>query len=237
MRVAEPELTSGRMERVLDTAADLLVRWGYQRVTIDEVARHAGIGKGTVYLHFRTKEALFLTVLLRAQRQIVAAMADRMEADPGEVLPSRLLRGLYLVLSNDAIARVLYLGDPEVLGRLAHEAEDTLGGLVSRRQEMLGDYLRLLRAAGCLRSDLRPEELHYLLSAIGAGFFFVGGMPGGGPDLDVETRADLLQHAIATAIEVPDPSAAELARVAPAVAERYRSLITEIDHEVRRRVR
>jgi hypothetical protein len=153
------------------------------------------------------------------------------------VLPSRLLRGLYLVLSNDAIARVLYLGDPEVLGRLAHEAEDTLGGLVSRRREVLGDYLRLLRAAGCVRSELRPEELHYLLSAIGAGFFFVGGMPGGSPDLDVETRADLLEHAIATAIEVPDPPEAELARLAPVVAERYRSLITEIDHEVRRRIR
>ena len=62
-------------------------------------------------------------------------------------------------------------------------------------------------------------------------------MPGGSPDLDVETRADLLEHAIATAIEVPDPPAAELARVAPAVAERYRSLISEIDHEVRRRIR
>jgi len=72
------------MERVLDTAAELLVRWGYQRVTIDEVARHAGIGKGTVYLHFRTKDALFLTVLLRAHRQIVSAMADRIEALAGK---------------------------------------------------------------------------------------------------------------------------------------------------------
>ena len=63
---ANPVIGSGgRLDRVLDAAADLLVRWGYQRVTIDDVARHAGIGKGTVYLHFRTKEALFLTVLLR----------------------------------------------------------------------------------------------------------------------------------------------------------------------------
>jgi AcrR family transcriptional regulator len=37
-----------RLERVLDAAADLLVRLGYRRVTIEEVARRAGIGKGTV---------------------------------------------------------------------------------------------------------------------------------------------------------------------------------------------
>ena len=63
--VAAPDQPAARVERVLDSATELLVRWGYQRVTIEDVAKHAGIGKGTVYLHFRTKDALFLTVLLQ----------------------------------------------------------------------------------------------------------------------------------------------------------------------------
>ena len=54
--------SDARLERVLDAAAELLLRWGYQKVTIDEIARHARIGKGTVYLHFPTKDALFLAV-------------------------------------------------------------------------------------------------------------------------------------------------------------------------------
>ncbi|MGH3566828.1 MAG: helix-turn-helix domain-containing protein [Pseudonocardia sp.] len=49
-----PDRPMEREERLLDVATDLLVRWGYQRVTVDAVARQAGIGKGTVYLHFRT---------------------------------------------------------------------------------------------------------------------------------------------------------------------------------------
>jgi AcrR family transcriptional regulator len=235
--VAAPEFANSRMERVLDTAAELLVRWGYQRVTIDEVARHAGIGKGTVYLHFRTKDALFLTVLLRAHRQIVSAMADRIEAEPAHVLPSRLLRSVFLQLAADPVARALYLGDAEVLGRLAHEAEGTLGGLAGRREEVLGVHLRLLREAGCLRTDLGPDALLYLFGAIGAGFFFLGGTPGSRPELDIETRADLLEHALAAAMQVPDPPTAELERLAPVVAELYRSLIDLIDHEWRRRVR
>ena len=99
-----------RLERVLDSAAELLVRWGYQRVTIDEVARHAGIGKGTVYLHFRTKDALFVTVLLRANRRRVSALADRMLADPSELLPARMVRSGYLELIADPVSRALYLG-------------------------------------------------------------------------------------------------------------------------------
>src|SRR5688500_15379580 len=97
------ESESGRAERLLDSAAELLLRWGYQRVTIDDVAKHAGIGKGTVYLHFRTKEALFLTVLLRAHRRILSGIVDRMEADPIELLPSRLVRGSYLDVAADPV--------------------------------------------------------------------------------------------------------------------------------------
>ncbi|WP_083678538.1 TetR/AcrR family transcriptional regulator [Nocardiopsis sp. CNR-923] len=64
---------AARAERILDAAGDLLVSWGYPRITIEDVARRAGVGKGTVYLHFPTKEVLFLAVLLRAQ----TAMTER----------------------------------------------------------------------------------------------------------------------------------------------------------------
>jgi AcrR family transcriptional regulator len=237
MGVAAPGAAGTRVERVLDTASDLLVRWGYQRVTIDEVARHAGIGKGTVYLHFRTKDALFLTVLLRAHRRIVGGMADRMVAEPEQVLPSRLMRTLYLELAADPVARSLYMGDAEVLGRLAHEATDTLGELAARREEALTEHFRLLREAGCLRTDLDLDALRYTFTAIGTGFYVVDGLPIGGPGLDTAARADLLEHAVAAALQVPEPPTAHLDRVAPVVAELYRSLIEHIDHEWRRRVR
>ncbi|MGH8964708.1 MAG: TetR/AcrR family transcriptional regulator, partial [Actinomycetes bacterium] len=138
--MAAPESADPRLERVLDSAADLLVRWGYQRVTIDEVARHAGIGKGTVYLHFRSKDALFLTVLLRVHRRMVERMAERMATDPRGVLPSHTMRHLYEELTADPVARSLYLGDAEVLGRLAHEAGNALGELAQLREDVVDHH-------------------------------------------------------------------------------------------------
>jgi len=41
--------------RILDATADLVLRWGTKRVTIEEVAKRAGVGKGTVYLHFESR--------------------------------------------------------------------------------------------------------------------------------------------------------------------------------------
>lgn len=235
MSVPDPAVT--RVERVLDTAADLLVRWGYQRVTIDEIARQAGIGKGTVYLHFRTKDALFLTVLLRAQRRIVERMVVQMEVDPEYVLPAVLIRDIYMELTADPVLRTLYLGDTEVLGRLAHEAADTLGELGARRNEALRKHLGLLQEAGCVRADLSLDALQYTFAAIGMGFFAVEGLPMPGVDPDATVRADLIAHAVAAALQVPDPPTTQLAHLAPTIAQLYRPLIEHIDHEWRRRVR
>jgi AcrR family transcriptional regulator len=47
-------------DAILDATDDLLMRFGYRKMTIDDLAREVGIGKGTVYLHFRSKEEIAL---------------------------------------------------------------------------------------------------------------------------------------------------------------------------------
>lgn len=221
-----------RAGRVLDAAADLLVRWGYQRVTIEEVARHAGVGKGTVYLHFRSKEAMFLSVLLRSHHAFVAALAARMETDPAEALPSRMLRSAYLDLAADPVARPLYLGDAEVLGRLAKEAASTLGAIAARRDAIAREQFTELRDAGCLRADLDVDAHLCIVSAIGAGFFFTASAPS--EPAGAQARADLLEHSLAAAVETGRAPSAQLAAAA---ALAYRSLSTYIQDEGRRRAR
>ncbi|HSE53593.1 MAG TPA: helix-turn-helix domain-containing protein [Gemmatimonadales bacterium] len=55
--MSAPEITA---------AADrLLARYGYRRMTVDDIAREADIGKGTIYLHFPSKEAVILSVINR----------------------------------------------------------------------------------------------------------------------------------------------------------------------------
>lgn len=228
-------MVDDRAERLLDAAAVLLVRHGYRRVTIDDVARESGVGKGTVYLHVRSKEALFVAVLLRVHRRITAAVADRIDADPAAVLPGPMLRGMHLDLAADPVGRALYLADGEILGSLAREAVGTLGELGRRRDEVALAQLVALREAGCLRTDRTVEEQRYVWGAIAAGFLFVDGLVAAVPG--AETRAALLEHTVAAALQLPDPPAAALAAVAPDVAAGYRSLVTHVDQEAHLRVR
>ncbi|WP_428264647.1 TetR/AcrR family transcriptional regulator [Haliangium sp.] len=61
---------------ILDAAAALFSRYGYRRTSVDDVAGEAGIAKGTVYLYFDNKQALFAEVC----RHVAHTFLDRAEA-------------------------------------------------------------------------------------------------------------------------------------------------------------
>ena len=54
-----------RAQRILDAAAALILRWGYQKVTLDDISRQAGVAKATIYLHWKTREELFTALTRR----------------------------------------------------------------------------------------------------------------------------------------------------------------------------
>jgi TetR/AcrR family transcriptional regulator, fatty acid metabolism regulator protein len=94
-RVAPGE---SRKELILDAADRLLAHFGYKKMTVEDIAREAGIGKGTVYLHFASKEEVVLSHVDRIVRPLFAeldaiAAQDRSAA---ERLRAMLIRRVML---------------------------------------------------------------------------------------------------------------------------------------------
>jgi AcrR family transcriptional regulator len=69
-------------DRVLDSAERLMGRLGYQKMTMDDIAREAGIGRRTIYLHFPSKEETALATIDR--------IVDRLKSRLGELAASDL---------------------------------------------------------------------------------------------------------------------------------------------------
>src|SRR6201996_7809593 len=105
-----------RADRILDTARDLLLAWGYRRVTIDELARRAGVGKGTIYLHWRSREEVFHAVSAREAAEMADAIVGAVRDDPAEVALHRYLRRLFVEAMNRPVLRALYTRDADTLG-------------------------------------------------------------------------------------------------------------------------
>jgi len=77
---------------LLDAAERLLMRFGYRRMTVDDLAREAGIGKGTVYLSFDSKEEVALAVVNRWSERVFGRL--RVLAAEPRPAAQRLLRML-----------------------------------------------------------------------------------------------------------------------------------------------
>lgn len=61
---------------ILDAVDGLLARFGYRKMTMEDVAREVGIGKGTIYLHFLSKEELVLAHIDRIAETVVRKLRE-----------------------------------------------------------------------------------------------------------------------------------------------------------------
>lgn len=88
-------------DAILDAANELLGRYGYHKMTVEDIAAEVGIGKGTIYLHFPSKEEVVLSTIDRMVDRLLAKLAEISEG-PGSVA-SRL--------ESMLLARVLFRFD------------------------------------------------------------------------------------------------------------------------------
>src|ERR1700680_865763 len=77
-----PSPHARRGGRLLDAAARLFARFGFDKTSVDEIARAAGVSKGAVYLHWPSKDTLFEATLIREGPRLQDDIRDRIEADP-----------------------------------------------------------------------------------------------------------------------------------------------------------
>ncbi|HMA35846.1 MAG TPA: TetR/AcrR family transcriptional regulator [Chloroflexia bacterium] len=155
-----------RSAHILETAATLLVRWGFRKTTIDDVAREAGVAKGTIYLHWKDKNALFLAALMHAHKQANADVMQRIAVDPEGGLPHRLwTHGMLAALANPLMAAIIK-GDTDIFQGLRGAFDpETL-------QQLTGDYeayIVQLQQAGLIRADLPVSVITFLTSALKIG--------------------------------------------------------------------
>jgi len=129
-RTAAPAV---RRNQLLDAAARVLVSKGLSAMTVSEVAEVAGLGKGTVYLYFDTKEALLAGLQARYLDTLMASAGTLLSGDGGHVerLDAFLASTVEFHVANRQLHQVLFhesgMRDDEALQRLA----DTLTSFIN----------------------------------------------------------------------------------------------------------
>lgn len=177
-RVLQGEERSKRQERahrILDAAAELVQRWGYKKTTIDDIAKQARVAKGTIYLHWKNREDLFIALFVREALDAGYEIFERMENDPEGFLLHNLTKHSIYVVMNRPLIKALYLGDIEILGELLHSEHKLLSQLMQHKAVASEGLFEVLRSKGVVRTDMSIHMQMYAYMAVVMGFMTVEG--------------------------------------------------------------
>jgi len=144
-------------ERILQSARAAFAETGAD-AQIDDVARHAGVGVGTVYRHFPTKQALLAELVRQTFRLFTERAREALEAD-GE--PFALIEGLLRRIAETAAADV---GVQYALAGTDGQAEAQ-----AEQDELIAVIAELIgraRRAGTIRPDIEAIDIGMLMCGV-----------------------------------------------------------------------
>ena len=156
----------GNREKLLQTAAAVFGRVGYQAASVDDILGAAKVAPSNFYYHFKSKEELALEVLegyFEKSRQTIAPLFMNKKLSPMAKLEQ--LHSFYV---KEMTQNCCCGGCP--LGNLAQELSDTHPGFRKRLADFFGECMEGIEAvvregvrSGEFRKDVDPRATSYLL--------------------------------------------------------------------------
>jgi len=141
---------------LIAAAREVFARRGIE-ASLDDVARHAGVGVGTAYRHFPNKYELLTAIMAQSIDDFVAAIEATLDIDdPWAALVAFFEAGL-TVQTRDRGLREVLLG--------VHDAE-TMTRVQDRLMGPIGTLLKRAKKAGVVRKDLETSDLGMIVTMI-----------------------------------------------------------------------
>jgi len=193
------ERGSRREARLLDAAIRLFARFGFDKTSVDEIAREAGVSKGAVYLHWPSKDALFEATLIREGLRIQDDIQARIQNDPAGGTLRAIYRHSILAVQGSPLLVAVLTFDARVLGDYMRRQDPSVN---ARRFVYAEEFVRQMQAAGLMRAELEPEVTAYVMGVLSFGLVGIRQLAPDipGPSLEqlADALADLVDRGLAT---------------------------------------
>jgi len=159
-----PPLPPNIDDLILDAADRLLARYGYRKMTIDDLAQEVGIGKGTIYLRFKSKQEIVLATVDRIVESVLKEMRSLTDSP---LSPTEKLRRMLLFRVMHRFDRVQHYTTSisEVLRDLRSELLERRERYFSQEAVPLTKVVRQGQVTGAFRRSAPLPTAKILLTA------------------------------------------------------------------------
>lgn len=153
-----------REKQILDAARPLFTRFGFDKTSVEDIAREAGISKGAIYLSFSSKQAVFDRLITMETEQLVQDLFDRLDHDPEGYTIFNVYRYSLTSLMQNPLLSALYTRNRAILGNyMLRMAEHAPPALTFSFGE---DFVRQFQKAGMIDPHIDATALAYILVAM-----------------------------------------------------------------------
>jgi AcrR family transcriptional regulator len=156
-----------RQQQILDAAVVRIVRQGYDKTTMGDIADEAGVSRGTVYLYFKGKDELFEALVYREYLEYARTWLELVEADPRGGTVGGYYRATLSAVNRRPLVAALMRRDPRIIGSYMRQ-RDNLFAWVQTSPIVL-ELLRSLQKAGVIRQDVDPGVAAHIIEMLGYG--------------------------------------------------------------------
>lgn len=156
-----------RKNRILDAAAELFVHYGYDKTTVDDIARQAGVSKGAIYLHFKGKDALFEGLLVRETMAYQERWLDLIDADPDGGTIAGMYKNVLYALNSTPFMAAIFKQDSRILGSYLRKPDNLFRD--KKHQSTRSEFVAMMQEAGAIRADLDPKIIAHIMNILAYG--------------------------------------------------------------------
>jgi AcrR family transcriptional regulator len=142
---------------IVDAAREVFATAGLA-ASIDEIAQRAGVGTGTLYRHFPTKEALFEAIVIGRVEDLVEEARRLIASNDPKTALFKLLS--QIVLHGDGHQDLM-----DALGKQSFDFQKAVPGLLEEMWDSVGRLLKQAQRVGTVRRDVKLSHVQALVSA------------------------------------------------------------------------
>ena len=153
-----------REQAILDATAKLLLRQGYNKTTMSDVADAVDLNRALIYLHFKSKDEIVEALIVRELGRYGALWSQTLEADPLGGSVASIYRGMVPTLKHLPLMAAILTRDEQTFGKYLRKPGNLLASLAS--PILTRDALQTMQELGVVRQDVNIVAMAFIIDAL-----------------------------------------------------------------------
>ncbi|HET8845806.1 MAG TPA: helix-turn-helix domain-containing protein [Ktedonobacteraceae bacterium] len=159
------EIDEKERERIiLDAATEVILRHGYNKTTMSDVADAAGLHRGLIYLHFKSKDDLLEALIIRELNTYGETWSSYLQADPLGGTVASVYRSMLHAIKPLPLMAAILTRDEQTFGKYLRKPDNLFTYLSTGA--LTRDFLRIMQEAGAVRQDADVVAMAFIMDEL-----------------------------------------------------------------------